>query len=525
MSPGLTHACCLFFVYRIANKLCDGDIPIDKIRVNLADLVVQSLKTMPEHRCLTTNWSAMLRAIRSETPQQDARSGREELAKQRVLLRMLACAAELSVKDPSGGESKKRKKEASHPEILSIALLKSLPHLLIAFKGDSIALQSLTQLPRYLQSSVFSLPSRKNEFHSLIKNLCGLFLESTDETVLQHISGSLAFLVEGDHARTPEVKAQISKLSGLLQERLMELFHDSDPQCSSPSKPKSPKKGRKNKTPPKRKSNRFSDASTMSSGDDDLFAETPSPAVDVENSILLCLKRWRILTKQCPVEYLFDEKEQDSDEEMEGFCNTVAEAMAKRLQDRKPIVDDDDEQDDAETMATEKTIRVPEIWTKEDSRIHGAIAKSVNEALVVLLSITAWKLRDALLNRSKTEFGNDDDDESDDEVDVEDLTVLSMRDRLVKLLGVCFDQFLEQTEDSEYTEEHVEFASHVQAAAGRVASDLRTLFPKEWSNAVDPVRQALALTNDSQLIGGFARYLKQREDEVCMMVCCHVLSK
>ena len=264
-----------------------------------------------------------------------------------------------------------------------------------------------------------------------------------------------------------------------------------------------------------------------SSADDDLFAEAPSPAVDVENSILLCLKRWRILTKKCPVEYLFDEKEQDSDEEIKGFCNTVAEAMAKRLQDRKPIVDDVDEQDDAETLATEKSIRVPEIWTKEDSRIHGAIAKSVDEALVVLLSITAWKLRDALLNRSKTEFGNDGDNESDDEVDVEDLTVLSMRDRLVKLLGVCFDQFLEPTEDTEYTDEHVEFASHVQAAAGRVASDVRTLFPKEWSNAVDPVRQALALTNDSQLIGGFARYLKQREDEVCMVVLlsCQVVSK
>jgi hypothetical protein len=488
--------------------------------------VIQSLKEMPEHRCLTTNWSAMLRAIRSENPQQASRTGREELAKQRVLLQMLACGAELSVKNPSAGESKKRKKEASPPEILSMALLKSLPHLLITFKGDRIALHSLTQLPRYLQSSVFSLPSRKNEFHSLVKNLCGLFLESTDETVLQHISVSLAFLVEGNHARTPEVKAQISKLSGLLQERLMELFHDSDPQSSSPSK--SPKKGRKAKTPPKRKSNRLSDASTTmsSSPGDDLFAEAPSPTVDVENSILLCLKRWRILTKQCPVEYLFDEMEQDSDEEMEGFCNTVAEAMAKRLQDRKPIVDDD-EQDDTETVATEKSIRVPEIWTKEDSRLHGAIAKSVDEALVVLLSITAWKLRDALFNRSKTEVGNDDDNESFDEVDIEDLTVLSMRDRLVKLLGVCFDQFLEPTEDAEYTEEHIEFASHVQAAAGRVASDVRTLFPKEWSNAVDPVRQALALTNDSQLIGGFARYLKQREDEVCMMVwmSCHVVSK
>jgi hypothetical protein len=508
-----------FVVCRIANKLCDGDIPVDKIRVHLTDFVIQSLKDMPEHRCLITNWPAMLRAIRSENPQQDPRTGREELAKQRVLLRMLACAAELSVKDRSTGKSKKRKKEASPPEILSIALLKSLPNLLVAFKGDGIALQSLTQLPRYLQSSVFSLPSRKNEFHSLVKNLCGLFMESTDETVLQHISVSLAFLVEGDHARTPEVKAQISKLSGLLQERLMELFHDSDPQASSISKPKSPKKGRKGKPPPKRKSNRLSDASTMSSSaNDDLFSEAPSPAVDVENSILLCLQRWRILTKQCPVEYLFDEKELDPDEEMEGFCNTIAEAMAKRLQDRKPIVDDDQE-DDAETLATEEnTIRVPEIWAKEDSRIHGAIAKSVNEALVILLSITAWKLRDALLNRSKTEFGKDGDNESDDEVDVEDLTVLSMRDRLVKLLGVCFDQFLEETEDTEYTLEHVEFASHVQAAAGRVASDLRTLFPKEWSNAVDPVRQALALTHDSQLIGGFARYLKQREDEVCMLV-------
>ena len=175
--------------FRIAHHLCDGPISIDKIRVQLADHIIRSLREMPEHKHLVVNWSAMLKAIKSENPQQD-RPGREEVAKQRVMLRMLACAAETEVgesPESTKQSNKKRKRDLSnHPlETLSLALLKSLPHLLTAFKGDVLALRSLTKLPQYLTPSAFSLPARKNDFQQLMKNLTKLFLESTDEECLE----------------------------------------------------------------------------------------------------------------------------------------------------------------------------------------------------------------------------------------------------------------------------------------------------------------------------------------------------
>jgi cohesin complex subunit SA-1/2 len=549
-----------FRLVRVAHQLTDGDIPIDKIRVHLTDYIVQSLREMPEHKCLATNWSAMLKAIRSENTQQE-KAGREDVAKQRVLLRMLATAAELEVGGSPAADSSdegkksgnKRKKDSTiePSEALSISLLKSLPHLLVAFKGDVVALRSLTKLPRYLIPAVFSLPTRKIEFQSLVKNLCAVFLESTDETVLQHIALSLSILEQGDHARIPEVKMQLKKLSGALQERLMELFRDSDPQ--NEKKKKSPKK--------KRKSNRRSDASE--STESGLFSEASSPRVDVEHSILLCLLRWRIMTKQCPISDLFDEKEKD-DDEIEGFCNTVAEvsgvslacikrtrsafhisfwapfflcfqseimqAIAKRLQDRKPIVNVDKGEEDASmddtTIGTVKTVTVPEIWTTDDPQIHGVIAKSVDEALTLLLDIMAWKIDETVKPVLETikDYDDDSDDDSDaesetkggekeDKMDVQDITVLRMRDRLLKLLGLCFDQYIDD-EDDTFSNEHIQFSSAVQASAGRVASDVRVLFPKDWSDAKDGIRRALALTDDAQLIGGFARYLQSREFEL-----------
>ena len=85
-----------FALNRIAHLLVDGPIPINKIKVGLTDHIVQSLRGMPEHKNLTTCWSAMLKAIRSENANPD-RQEREELARTRVLLRMLASAASLEV--------------------------------------------------------------------------------------------------------------------------------------------------------------------------------------------------------------------------------------------------------------------------------------------------------------------------------------------------------------------------------------------------------------------------------------------
>ncbi len=136
---------------------------------------------MPEHKALVTNWNAMLRAIGEDSAATtgDTAADRIEVAKQRVLVQMLARAAQaevVAVADPSflsidldpdeadveaeenaitTTKFKKRKGKKSTSagmphEVLSVALLNSLPDLLIKFKVDTTILGSLTTLPRYI---------------------------------------------------------------------------------------------------------------------------------------------------------------------------------------------------------------------------------------------------------------------------------------------------------------------------------------------------------------------------------------
>jgi hypothetical protein len=165
---------------RVAHQLVDGPVPIDKIRVHLVDDVVHSLRDMPEHKCLVTNWAAILHAIGDDkvaTSSSGGKAGdRTEVAKQRVLVRMLACAAlaeVVSVAEPgflsmnvdteaqldeegsAAPNRTKTKKGKSYDggmphEVLSVALLSSLPALLVKFKGDHIILASLSKLPTYI---------------------------------------------------------------------------------------------------------------------------------------------------------------------------------------------------------------------------------------------------------------------------------------------------------------------------------------------------------------------------------------
>jgi hypothetical protein len=156
------------------------------MRIHLTDYVVQSLRDMPEHAHLITDWTALLEAIQQDTrinQVQPQETQRTNVAKQRILLRMLATAAALEVgslfenqdededegaidadlvrvkhelQPPSpveafsGGKKTKKKKGSSLPqESLTVGLLKALPQLLEAFKGDVVILKSLTKLPQY----------------------------------------------------------------------------------------------------------------------------------------------------------------------------------------------------------------------------------------------------------------------------------------------------------------------------------------------------------------------------------------
>ena len=92
---------------------------------------------------------------------------------------------------------------------LSVALLKALPNLLMQFKGDPAIVHELAGLPRFLIPAVFSLPQRKQDYVSLIKNLGEIYLSSSDDRVLDAAAASLVSLCKGDHARVAESKAQL----------------------------------------------------------------------------------------------------------------------------------------------------------------------------------------------------------------------------------------------------------------------------------------------------------------------------
>ena len=143
-----------------------------------------SVRDMPEHKDLVTNWEAMLKAITEDniatTSQGTTAGDRADVAKQRVLVEMLACAVKLEVGSVKGTHfmsedidpevlaaledyemslsiSKKTKKGQNlsrtfglQHENLSVALLRALPNLLLKFKTDPIILRSLAILPRYL---------------------------------------------------------------------------------------------------------------------------------------------------------------------------------------------------------------------------------------------------------------------------------------------------------------------------------------------------------------------------------------
>jgi hypothetical protein len=162
----------------VAHILGDSTVPVEHVRYELVDLVVHSLRAMDEHRHLTTNWAALLRAL--ETDDAFVSDARTKLAavKQRVILRMLACSAEIEGQAASSGSfmteyldpylvaalrsstqdlevfrpsnSKKHRVDDSTFEALTDVLLRKLPSLLVTFKGEGSILQSLTSLPQYL---------------------------------------------------------------------------------------------------------------------------------------------------------------------------------------------------------------------------------------------------------------------------------------------------------------------------------------------------------------------------------------
>ena len=106
---------------------------------------------------------------------------------------------------------------------------------------------------------------------------------------------------------------------------------------------------------------------------------------------------------------------------------------------------------------------------------------------------TAWFTHSVQI--SENLVAEDDDlidnamEEDEDEKSAEDHVVTRLRSRLLSTLELCFAQYIPSSEDhgdgestvAQHSEEQHSFADFVQLAAGKVTSDLRTLFPKEYA--------------------------------------------
>jgi hypothetical protein len=120
-----------------AAQVADDDNEQQQLKINeveRVDLIVESLRQMPEHKKLVTNWSAYLRFLHEEERRQTGDRDLDTL-KQAVVLRMLSKAAEAAKPDEL--------------EDLTLTMLRVLPELLSSYKSETTVLQNLTSVPRY----------------------------------------------------------------------------------------------------------------------------------------------------------------------------------------------------------------------------------------------------------------------------------------------------------------------------------------------------------------------------------------
>lgn len=475
------------YISRVATALIDGPIPVDKVHLQLVDCVVQSLLEMPEHRELVLNWRVLIQAIRSVVDRKGT-TEKLELTIQRVLLRILVASAERAHEHAAlvlaSGSVTNKASSSEDINGLSSTLLQSIPNLLSPFKSDVVGMRQISKLPLLISPAVLSLSARKADFQTVLKSLCQMYLESNDHETLQNVALMLSKWVDGDHTRVADVKFQLKRLSEGLLKRLMDLFRETDPGSAKPQRasPRRSKHGKGERT---------------CSSSVDMFSV--SSDLEVEQAIVLQMHRLKMLLTACNANHLFEDSANDQKEsKVDGLFSMISEAIAQRLKDRKPTSEGDKGNESG-------SVSVPSIWRDEDPDLHIEVAKNVDVSLRVLLLIVSHELSDVL------EARNDVDITSYRETDIEldRLPVVRHRNHLATLLIMCFDQFIEHNDAC--TDDELTFSEKVQISAGQVSSDLRSLFPCELSEAVDPVRRALSMQqvpNHMLLVGGFARWLQ-----------------
>lgn len=142
------------------------------------------------------------------------------------------------------------------------------------------------------------------------------------------------------------------------------------------------------------------------------------------------------------------------------------------------------------------------------------------------MSVSGWFFRsyqeEEGLVKNKKDLVDDMDEGDDDDSSIDDHVILRLRNRLLSLLEMCFSQYIlssdehgdDDTTVAKHSDEQIAFADYVQIAAGRTTADLRTLFPKEFSDAENPLLRAVALQDDGRLVGAFVRFISAKEQSL-----------
>ena len=361
------------------------------------------------------------------------------------------------------------------------------------------------------------------------------YTESSDETVLRNVAESLAFLARDGHTRSQEARIQIQKLVSSLGNSLTKLLQTNDKAgaVGKPTQKDKDEDGKSNDalslTPESNvrrsrrsrgsRSSRDSEDTTVDDNDDDDDDDkngSTNKQRDTEFAISLDTKRLRILAKRMDLAKVLsfqDPEKGDKDSTggpvaLDVIRNTIVSGVDKRLKARQVEVveketDDDNDNDD------EEIIRIPDIWETVDSPVHAAVAVTVGESLQFLLATTAWGLADALDNDPIYQAGIKGDPDQNEDTDLEEHVLVKEREQIEAVIHLCFEQNLSGSGD--VSDAHIDFAESVQRSATLAMADLRTLFPKGWSEASSPLLRLLALDDDRLLVSQFVQYFKSKE--------------
>ncbi len=352
---------------------------------------------------------------------------------------------------------------------------------------------SIDLIHLYLVPSVFSLPQRKKEFIDLFNSLSEIYLLSTDEQVLTNITRSINFLSEGDHARSNEAKAGLNKLVFTISDRIKKHINQKADDSDDTTSLKSPRR---------RKSPRTSLDSVINSGDED---EHESEKINMETAFYLNLLRARILAMSNVFTGFLDSHVESTD----TLCALISKELSRRLDSHK-ISSSSDLADDSTQIC----------WTTSEETLPRLIAGIIDEGLQLILMVTTEKLCDMINDENLVAddddamISQDEEGEKDDDKIVHH-PVLTLRNCLISLVEKCYEQFLPIAENSDmFSSTQKIWADLVQNSGSHIAFDLRTMFPKEWSNSTSPLLRALAIVDDSCLIGGYVRHLKSNFERV-----------